>query len=70
VGGVNILPPNSNDLISYFVNRDKDKIFETGDTGSRYGTAPTSFLSNNIIEGGLAAHSNQFSSTVIKKIFL
>ena len=67
VGEVNILPPNSNGLISYFANWDKDKTFETGDTGSCFETAPASFLYNNLIEVGLAAHSNLFTSAVIIK---
>ena len=65
VGGVNILPSNYNDLISYFANWDKDKTFETGDTGSRFGTAPASFFYNNLIEVSVAAHSNRFTNAVI-----
>ena len=62
VGGVNILPPNSNDLICYFATWDTDKSFPSGDTGSREGTAPVSLLYNNVIEESFGAHSNQDSS--------
>jgi len=65
VGGVNILPPNSNNLIGSFAVWETDKTLETGDTGSRNGTAPVSGLYNNVIELGFGAHSNQGSSAVI-----
>jgi len=65
VGGVNILPPNSNDLISYFAIWDTDKSFPSGDTGSREGTGQVFKLYNNAIEEGFGAHSNQGSSAVI-----
>jgi hypothetical protein len=65
VGGVNILPLNSNDLMSYFAHSDLDKSYPSGDTGSRQGTAPVSLLYNNVIESNFVAHCNQFSSAVI-----
>ena len=65
VGGVNILPPNSNDLISYFAIWDTDKSFPSGDTGSREGTGQVFKLYNNVIEAGFGGHSNQNSSAVI-----
>ena len=65
VAGVNILPPNSTDLIGHFAVWETDKTFETSDTGSRNDTAPVSGLYNNVIELGFGAHSNQGSSAVI-----
>ena len=65
VGGVNILPPNSNDLIGYFATWETYKTFEMGDTGSRNDTAPVSGLYNDVVELGFGAHSNQGSSAVI-----
>jgi hypothetical protein len=62
---VNILPPNSNDLISYFADWDLDKSYPSGDTGSRIDEDPVSGLYNNIIEGDFGGHSNQYSSAVI-----
>jgi hypothetical protein len=38
VDGVNILPPNTNDLIGYFADWDLDKSYPSGDTGSRNDT--------------------------------
>jgi predicted NUDIX family phosphoesterase len=65
VAGVNILPPNSTDLIDYFAVWETDKTFETSDTGSRNDTAPVSGLYNNVIELGFGGHSNQGSGAVI-----
>ena len=65
VGGVNILPPNSNDLIGYFATWDTDKSYPSGDTGSREGTGQVFKLYNEVIEEGFGAHSNQGSSAVI-----
>ena len=65
IGGVNILPLNSNDLISYFATWDTDKSFPSGDTGSRNGTGPISKVDNNLIEPDFGGHSNQNSSAVI-----
>jgi len=49
VGGVNILPLNSNDLIGYFATWDTDKSFPSGGTGSREGTGQEFKLYNNVI---------------------
>jgi hypothetical protein len=65
VGGVNILPPNSNDLIGYFADWDLDKSYPSGDTGSRQDTGQVFKLYNDVIEGDFGAHSNQFSGAVI-----
>jgi hypothetical protein len=62
---VNILPPNSNDLISYYADWDLDKSFPSGDTGSASTTATPDKLYNNIIETTFGSVSNQYSSAVI-----
>jgi hypothetical protein len=64
VGGVNILPTNSNDLIGYFADWDLDKSYPSGDTGSRQDTGQVSKLYNDVIEGDFGAHRNQFSGAV------
>jgi hypothetical protein len=48
MGGGNISPPNSNDLIGYFSNWDKDKTFPSGDTGAILATTGVFRLYINI----------------------
>jgi len=65
VGGVNILPPNTNDLIGYFAGWSLDKSYPSGDLGSRLGTGQVFKVYNNAFEVDFGAHSNQYSSALI-----
>jgi hypothetical protein len=57
VGGVNILPPNTNDLIGYFDEWSKDNSYPSGDLDSRLSTGQVFKAYNNALEVDFGAHS-------------
>jgi hypothetical protein len=68
VGGVNILPPNSNNLIGYFANWDTDKSFPSGDLGSRNDTVQVLKAYNNSLEFDFGAQSASGNAIIITNI--
>ena len=68
VDGVNILPPNTNDLIGYFAAWDGDRSYPSGDLGSRLDTGQVFKAYNNSFEIDFGAHSNSGSALIITNI--
>ena len=65
---MNILPPNTNDLIGYFANWNNDRSFPSGDLGSRLGIGPVTRAYNNTLEVDFGAHSDSGNAIIITNI--